>query len=52
MVKPPELWNSDNLSLRQYISGEQTIFVEAQMRSGFMVVAEIGSQGSLEMASV
>jgi len=52
MVKTRELWKGDNLSLRQHVSGERTIFVEAQVRSGFMVVAEIGSQGSFKMASV
>jgi hypothetical protein len=52
MMKTAKLWNGDNPSYVQRLSGKRTLFVQAQMRSRFMVVAEIRRQRSLEMAGV
>src|ERR1700761_8319254 len=51
-MKTAELWNGDSLSHLQHLSGQGTLLIEAQVGSGFVVVAEQRRQGSLEMASV
>jgi hypothetical protein len=52
VMKATELWNCDNLSNLQHLSRKRTLLGEAQVGSRFVVVAEIGRQCSLEMASV
>ena len=52
VMKTAELWNCDNLSHLQHLSGERTLLVEAQVGSRFVVVAEVRRQRPLEMASV
>jgi predicted nucleic acid-binding protein len=52
VMESAELWNGDNLSKLQRLSRERTLLIEAQVGSRFVVVAEIGRQRSLEMASV
>jgi hypothetical protein len=52
VMKAAELWNCDNLSNLQRLSRKRTLLAEAQMGSRLVVVAEIGRQRSLEMASV
>src|SRR5215470_6178245 len=51
-MEASELWNGDNLSNIQHLSRKRTLLAQAQVRSRFMVVAEIRRQGVLEMPSV
>ena len=46
------MWNSDNPSYVPHLSRKRTLLAQAQVRSRFMVVAEIRRQSSLEMAGV
>jgi hypothetical protein len=52
VMEAAELWNCDNRSNLQRLSRKRTLLVEAQVRSRFMVVAEVRRQHFLEMASV
>jgi hypothetical protein len=52
VMEAADLWNGDNLSNIQHLSRKRTLLVQAQVRSRFMVVAEIRRQRSLEMARV
>ena len=52
VMESADLWNGDNLSKLQRLSRKRTLLIEAQVGSRFVVVAEIGRQRSLEMASV
>lgn len=52
VMEAAELWNGDNLSHHLCLSRKRTLLAQAQVRSRFMVVAEIGRQRSLEMGSV
>ena len=51
-MEAAELWNGDNFSNIQHLSRKRTLLAQAQVRSRFMVVAEIRRQGVLEMPSV
>ena len=51
-MEAAELWNGDNLSHCYWLSRKRTLLAQAQVRSRFMVVAEIRRQSSLEMAGV
>ena len=51
-MEAAELRNGDNLSNIQHLSGKRTLLAQAQVRSRFMVVAEIGRKRSFEMAGV
>ena len=51
-MEAAELWNCDNPSNGQRLSRKRALLTEAQVSSGFLVVAEIRRQRSVEMASV
>ena len=52
VVESAELWNGNDLSVAQRLSRKRTLFIEAQMGSRTMVVAEVTRQRSFEMARI